>query len=114
MEANYEYNAGPNPEEVIEGLKELRAAIVAHLQKRYDPQCKAEEMYDTGVIDGLRAKYPSAAAYLEAESWSRAAAPIKARLGSAACERLLNGEDPYAVLDDMSKGLDAFYLAQEG
>lgn len=114
MEANYVYNAGPNPEEVIEGLKELRDAIVAHLNKRYDPQCKEEEMYDTGVIDGLRSKYPAAAAYLEAESWSRCDRPIKVRLGIVACERLMNGEDPYAVLEDMSKGLDAFYLAQEG
>lgn len=114
MEANYVYNAGKNPEEVIEGLKEIREAIAAHIQKRYDPQYKEEEWYDTGVIDGLRAKYPRAAAYLEAESWSFCGRPIKVRLGIVACERLMNGEDPYAVLEDMSKGLDAFYLAQEG
>ena len=80
------------------------------------------EYYDLGLpkreetkalIRDLEKKYPRAAAYLEAERWIYSGNPIKVRLGSRAMEKILNGEDPYAVLDEMSKGLDAFNMAQE-
>lgn len=117
-----DYNAGKKPEEVIEGLAEIRAAITAWVNYH---QAKAEferglrdfadvPVYDHREVDTLRAKYPRAATYLEAERWARSGVPIKSRLGTRACERLLAGEDYNTVLEDMSKGLDAFYLAQEG
>ena len=62
----------------------------------------------------LRAKYPRAAAYLEAEQWISTEDPIKVRLGSRAMEKILDGEDPEAVILEMQGGLDAFNLAQQG
>ena len=51
---------------------------------------------------------------MEAERWISTTNPVKIRLGSRAMEKILNGEDPDAVLHFMSIGLDAFNLAQEG
>ena len=85
--------------DAIEGLAELRAAI------------KASEYSN---INALRAKYPRAAAYLEAERWIATENIIKVRLGSRAMEKILDGEDPETVIQEMSRGLDAFYLAQQG
>lgn len=80
----------------IEGLAEIKAAD------------------DLNEKMKLRQQYPRAAAYLEAERWIATNTPIKVRLGSRAMEKILNGEDPETVLVEMSKGLDAFYMAQEG
>lgn len=85
----------------IEGLAELRAAIAVGNKTVWE-------------IDELRAKYPRAAAYLEAERWIYSQNPVKVRLASRALEKILDGEDPEAVILEMSKGLDAFFLAQEG
>ena len=117
-----DYNAGKKPEDVIEGLAEIRAAITAWVNYH---QAKAEferglrdfadvPAYDPRKVDALKAKYPRAAAYLEAERWVKSSVFVKVRLGTRACERILAGEDYNTVLDDMTKGLDAFYLAQEG
>lgn len=85
----------------IEGLAEIRAAL-------------KDEKKTVGDIDELRAKYPRAAVYLEAERWISTTNPVKIRLGSRAMEKILNGEAPDTVLHFMSLGLDAFNLAQEG
>ena len=93
----------------IEGLTEIRAAIA---------DCRKAEGDDIGdkihKLDELRAKYPRAAAYMEAERWIATENPVKVRLGSRAMEKILDGEDPEAVIQEMSQGLDAFYLAQQG
>lgn len=122
MEDIFVYSIGKNPEEVIEGLKELRAAksvwVKYHIAKaKFERgECEFEDVpaYNPREVDDLGAKFPRAAAFLEAERWSFTGTPIKVRLGTIACERLLNGEDPDTVLNDMSRGLDAFYMAQEG
>ncbi len=101
MEENFVYRVSPAPDPDIEGLAEIRAALKDEKKTVFD-------------IDELRAKYPRAAAYLEAERWISTTNPVKIRLGSRAMEKILNGEDPDAVLHFMSIGLDAFYLAQEG
>lgn len=104
----------------IEGLAEIRAAIkdqYAYFQakmafERGDlvdvPQYKPYE------VENLRKKYPRAAAYLEAERWIYSQDPVKVRLAARALEKILDGEDPEAVILEMSLGQDAFYLAQEG
>lgn len=104
----------------IEGLSEIRAAIkdqYAYFQakmafERGDlvdvPQYKPYE------VENLKKKYPRAAAYLEAELWIYSQNPVKVRLASRALDKILDGEDPEAVIQEMSKGLDAFFLAQEG
>ena len=121
MEDIFIYDTGKKPEEIIEGLAEIRAATTAwvnyHQAKvEFERGCRDYEdmpAYIPGELEALRAKYPRAAAYLEAERWSFSGVPIKVRLGTRACKILLIGEDHDAVLDDMSKGLDAFYLAQQ-
>lgn len=86
----------------IEGLAEIRAAL-------------ADDKYTVGEIDELRAKYPRASVYLEAEEWvAKERLPIYVRLGSRAMEMILNDEDTYAVAEYMRRELDAFYMAQEG
>ena len=85
----------------IEGLAEIRAAISAGNKT-------------VGEIDELRAKYPRAAAYLEAERWIYSQNPVKVRLAARALEKIIDGEDPEAVIQEMSHGLNAFFLAQEG
>lgn len=128
MEANEVYMTTEQIEErkakvaAIEGLSEIRAAY-----KRWFDYHQAKTRFERGEIDfedmpayrpgeiqELEKKYPRAAAYREAERWISTENPIKVRLGSRAVEKILNGEDPFAVLDEMSKGLDAFSLAQEG
>lgn len=94
----------------IEGLAELRAAIA---------DCRNSTLAVSFIAnvrkhDELRAKYPRAAAYLEAERWIYSQNPVKVRLAARALEKILDGEDPEAVIQEMSKGLDAFFLAQEG
>ena len=93
----------------IEGLTELRAAQAdlseAGIDELQDKLQKRDELWD---------KYPRAAAYLEAERWIYSQNPVKVRLASRALEKIIDGEDPEAVIQEMSKGLDAFYLAQQG
>lgn len=110
----------------IEGLAELRAAKAAlfsagvkyhqakTLFERGEIDFEDVPIPDHGEVDALIAKYPRAAAYLEAERWIATENPVKVRLGSRAMEKILNGEDPEAVIQEMSQGLDAFYLAQQG
>lgn len=125
MEDIFVYDVGKKPED-IEGLAEIRAAkkelfyagIKYHKAKtlfeRGEIDFEAVPIPDRSEVEALIAKYPRAAAYLEAERWSGSSEPIKVRLGSRACERILDGEDCNTVLEDISKGLDAFYMAQEG
>lgn len=128
MEANEVYMTKEQIEErrakiaAIEGLAEIKAAISAwanyHQAKtrfeRGEIDFEDVPAYNPNLRSDLEKKYPRAAAYLEAERWIRTDNPIKVRLGSRAMEKILNDEDPYAVLDEMSKGLDAFNMAQEG
>lgn len=53
------------------------------------------------------------AAYSEAAQWAKSDEPKKASLGFAACEKILAGEDPGKVLEEMENGYRAFCLAQE-
>lgn len=115
MEEKYVYMTAEQIQErkakvaAIEGLAEIRAALA---------DCRnasPDDLWDkTQKSDELRAKYPRAAAYLEAERWIYSENPVKVRLGSRALEKIIDGEDPEAVILEMSKGLDAFFLAQEG
>lgn len=128
METNFVYMTPAQIEErkakiaAIEGLEEIKAATAAWVNyhqakmefERGEREFEDVPAHNPGEIDELKKKYPRAAAYLEAERWICSGNPIKVRLGSRAMEKLLDGEDPYAVLDEMSKALDAFNMAQEG
>ena len=106
----------------IEGLEEIKAATAAwvnyHQAKtRFENgEIDFEDVpaYNPNLLSDLKKQYPRAAAYLEAERWISTDNPVKVRLGSRAMEKILAGEDPYAVRDYMCLGLDAFYMAQEG
>lgn len=106
----------------IEGVAEIRAAIrrsIDYHRARQELERGERFLEDVPTyihkeIDDTRKKYPRAAAFLEAERWVSTGNPIKVRLGSIACQRILDGEDYNTVLEDMSRGLDAFYLAQQG
>lgn len=108
--------------DAIEGLEEITAATAAwanyHQAKtrfeRGEIEFEDVPPYNPDELSDLRKKYPRAAAYLETERWISTENPIKVRLGSCAMEKILDGEDPYVVLDEMSKALDAFNMAQEG
>ena len=104
----------------IEGVAEIKAAIKASFNyhqakmelERGDRFIEDMPAYNPNELSDLRKKYPRAVAFLEAERWVNSGVLIKVRLGSQGCQRILDGEDYNTVLDDMSKGLDAFYLAQ--
>ena len=106
----------------IEGLAEIRAAIknrYAYFQakmqfERGEIEFEAVPAYKPGEVEALEKKYPRAAAYLEAERWIYSADPVKVRLAARALEKILDGEDPEAVIQEMCHAHDAFYLAQEG
>ena len=128
METNYVYMTAEQIEErkakiaAIEGLAELRAAIKSWVNyhqakmefERGEREFEDVPAYNPGEVEELKKKYPRAAAYLEAERWIYTGNPVKVRLGSRALEKIIDGEDPEAVILEMSKGLDAFFLAQEG
>ena len=104
----------------IEGVAEIKAAIRASINyhqakmelERGDRFIEDMPKHNPGEILELERKYPRAAAFLVAERWVNSGIPIKVRLGSKGCQRIIDGEDYNTVLDDMSKSLDAFYLAQ--
>ena len=106
----------------IEGLAEIRAAIknrsnyfVAKMQfERGEIDFEAVPVYRSGEIEELMKKYPRASAYLEAERWIHSGDHIKVRLAASALEKILDGDDPEAVIQGMSNGLAAFNLAQQG
>lgn len=128
METNFVYMTAEQIEErkakvaAIEGLAEIRAAIKAWVNyhkaktqfERGEIEFEDVPAHNPGEVDELKKKYPRAAAYLEAERWIYSENPVKVRLASRAFEKILDGEDPEAVIQEMSKGLDAFNMAQEG
>lgn len=92
------------------GIDELRAAIAD--TERYHEQFERmmeDENNDgarppkpiRGDVDSLRTKYPAAAAYLKAESWSYADHYAKSAAGRKAMERIEAGVDHAQVIVDM-------------
>ena len=118
MEEVYQYRVDPP----IEGLAEIRAARAASVNyhqakmefERGERDYEDVPANNPGEVDALRKKYPRAAAYLEAERWLSTGDPIKVRLGTRGMEKILNGEDPEVVIQEMSRELDVFRMAQEG
>ena len=83
----------------IEGLAEIQAAIADCRNAVF-----AEDIIDKiHKLGELRAKYPRADAYLEADRWIHSENPVKVRLGSRAMEQILDGEDPEAAILEMSR-----------
>ena len=97
------------PENIIAGLSELRSAIdkIAAYDAAYNRAWENGDVRYPNApdidLDGLKAKYPRAAAYLKAEDWSCASHYAKAAAGSRACKRILAGEDYEKVIADMER-----------
>lgn len=118
MEEVFVYRVDP-PIEGLDELKAARSAWVDYHQAKTEferGEREYEDMpeYNPGEYAALVKKYPRADAYLEAERWISTGEPIKVRLGTRGKEKILNGEDPYAVLAYMNRELAAFNMAQEG
>lgn len=112
MEAKYEYQVISQERKAkiqgIEGLYDLMAAIVEKAENDLDSvRCDQK-------IAELEKKYPRAAVYLKAQDWKWSPDMRQSVLGCAAIERVLNGDDPAAVLEEMESKWAAFQLAQEG
>lgn len=116
MEEVYEYRTDPP----IEGLRELRAAILAwdryhYLSAKYlEGDIHERPVAPTAHIGKLNEKYPRAAAYVKADDWANSAGFIKSRFGRIACQKIAAGADHDEVLKKMEADYAAFSLAQEG
>lgn len=96
----------------IEGLSEVRDAIRAEHEYHVAFEKMIDDEYNDGVFPpkvpetdsgALKARYPRAAAYLKAESWSCSENFVKSNAGSKAMERIINGDDYDAAIRDMEK-----------
>lgn len=59
-------------------------------------------------IDAMKAAHPRAAAYLMAKDWSFADHDVKASAGKKALEKIINGDDYSAAIDEMQRKWDSF------
>jgi len=94
------------------GIEELRAAYddVARYHEQME-RMMADEGNDgarpprpiKGDVDALRAKYPAAASYLRAESWSYADHYAKSGAGRRAMVRIEAGDNHAQVMADMER-----------
>lgn len=94
----------------IEGLDEIIEARRDLENWHYEFQ---KSFYDVGGLgvrkkpeydfDAMYARYPIAAAYLKAESFANASNYVKANIGNDARERIINGDNPEAVIAEMEK-----------
>lgn len=96
----------------IEGLQELRNAIstaegyaeafsVAMQNEDQDGAFMPQKPKNN--VAALRERYPRAAAYIKAESWSFASNDAKSSAGRKAKESILNGDDYTQALEQMEK-----------
>ena len=123
MEDIFVYKVNPasvKPGAIIEGIDEIQNIVMAwrcYDQGRKDYWDGLQDTMPEKPKEGVQEvekRYPVASAYLYAEEWVDSREPIKIRLGKQAQLRLLDGDDPDTVLNDMRASLDAFKLAQEG
>lgn len=103
--------------DAIEGLKEIKSAIYDRQRYRCEFNAMMDDEFNDGTrapklptadVDALLAKYPRAAAYIKAESYSYAAHDVKSMSGAKALEKIINGEDYAAALADMEAEWSAY------
>lgn len=92
----------------IPGLAEIRAARADLDAWQREFNASFDDVGGLGVrqkpsydIPAMLAAYPTAAAYLEAESFASALHDVKASAGRKALAAIINGEDPAAAIDQM-------------
>lgn len=96
--------------DAITGLKELQDAIDDLNLWHEEYEASFAECGGLGVrpkptydLEAMRKKFPRAAAYLKAKSYSQAANWAKASAGKEAAESILNGEDYEQVIAKMEE-----------
>ena len=101
----------------IEGLQEIKAAQadLDAWQSRFERSFYGPTACGgLGVgprpqdVNAMKAKYPRAAAYLMAEDWSYADHDVKAAAGKQALEKIIEGEDYNAAIDEMQREWDEY------
>lgn len=124
MEEIFEYQMNPTTKstegnkEIFAGVAAIKAAELAwacYEQGRKDYWDGFREDYPKKPQEGVfevEAKYPRAVAYMKAESWAQSVNLKKAAFGKQAMGRLIAGEDPALVQDEMEKSWAAFQVAQ--
>lgn len=107
------------PVSQIEGLKELYEAISAARDYTEAFKRMMDDESNDGVFPPVKpavspaeisAKYPRAAAYVKAETWSYAANYVKADAGRKALEAIINGAEPEATIKEMEAEWTAYCL----
>ena len=100
----------------IDGLSELQGAINAWMQYGAALEVMMDDEYNDGVcpprkpavsITALRAKYPRAAAYIDAQTYADADHYAKAAAGRTAMQAILAGEDYTAAMATMQASWSA-------
>lgn len=101
--------------DAIPGLTEIRAAKNDLVEWHREFNESFENVGGLGVrpkpavdIATLKAQFPRAAAYLEAEAWSYGAHYAKVSAGKKALEKIINGEDYEKALAEMDKEWTAY------
>lgn len=104
--------------EAIDGLKEIKSAMdeLDAWQAKFE-----RSFYGPGAvggmgvgpkpahdIDAMKAAHPRAAAYIMAKDWSFADHDVKASAGKKALEKIINGDDYSAAIDEMQREWDSF------
>ena len=94
----------------IEGLEEIRNAKQDLANWHYEFNKSFEDVGGLGVrpkpnynFDAMYEKYPRAVAYLKAEDYKNASNYRKSAIGKNALEKIINGEDYNAVIENMEK-----------
>ena len=106
-EKNHAYEEREKKINAIEGLQEIRNAIdeIDCYKSEFDRVWESgESVYPSKPkvdVAALKAKYPRAAAYLKAESYSMSSYLPKYSSGTKALERIQKGENYPAVIQDM-------------
>lgn len=98
--------------EAIEGLDEILKLQAAWEKYRRDFNAMMDSEYNDGVcspmmpkvkVDTLLTKYPRAAAYLKAESYSYSPNYTKAAAGERAMDCIINGDDYKEAINKMDE-----------
>lgn len=105
-----------SPYNIIEGLEELQTVQIewnAYLyqnQQSFGMECRKAPKEPKSDLSDLKAKYPRAAAYLYADSFSDSRNVGKSGAGQRAKKRILTGEDPEQVLKEMEAEWTAYCM----
>lgn len=114
MENKHEYQVfDPERKKKVQGIEGLFDLMAAYVAKGIEELSDLVASTDLATaIAELEQKYPRAAVYLKAQRWSWSAEQKKSDLGKKAMNRILDGDDPAVVMEEMESSWTAFTVAQ--